>query len=249
LFSITPIRVGQIRVFKAGLTFGVDYDVRFWAPVFVFLVKETDSNSRSILVDAGFNPSRRSVDPVRGGIRMFKAGLRNARVDIERVSTLVLTHLHNDHSSFVRLFPNAKVFVQDTELAFARNPLPTQAMYYDARVLDCLESANLQKVRGDKRIDDGLRLIQTPGHTPGSQSVLVDTQEGVYAITGDTVPMYHNWFPRDPEYGTPCSMSRIPPGINTSVEDWFESAGKIAKVTNLIVPSHDPLVRNLKVIP
>ena len=38
----------------------------------------------------------------------------------------------------------------------------------------------------------GLRIIQTPGHTPGHQSVLVNTDEGLLCVTGDAACMMEN---------------------------------------------------------
>lgn len=249
MLSITPIEVGKIKLCKASLTYNVDYDMQFWAPIFVYVLRKLEGNSKLVLVDAGFNPIRGSTDPARGGLGMFKAALRRAKIDAEQVDTLILTHLHNDHASFFELFPNATVFVQAAELSFAASPLPTQAMFYDSKTLRNLENVSLEIVKGDKRLDEDLQLVLVPGHTPGSQAVLVSTRNGIHAIAGDTVPMYHNWFPNNPQYGKPCDLPRIPPGINTSVKDWFESAVALEERTNYVVPSHDPLLRNLKVIP
>lgn len=57
---------------------------------------------------------------------------------------------------------------------------------------------------GDAEIADGVRVIVTPGHTPGHQSVLVETADGRYCVTGDAVMQYENL------------EKRIPPGFHTS---------------------------------
>jgi len=40
-------------------------------------------------------------------------------------------------------------------------------------------------VDGDVGIGDGVRVVATPGHTPGHQSVLLDNAGGTVLVTGD----------------------------------------------------------------
>src|SRR5690606_20945899 len=46
-------------------------------------------------------------------------------------------------------------------------------------------TGQLQPVDGDVRIDQGIRAVPTPGHTPGHQSVLIERGGGTLAVTGD----------------------------------------------------------------
>ena len=46
---------------------------------------------------------------------------------------------------------------------------------------------------GDEEIIPGIEVFLTPGHTPGSQCVRVNTEDGYYLIAGDTVNIYENW--------------------------------------------------------
>lgn len=245
-FRITPLKVAQIRLYKAELTYNVDFSVRLWAPVFVFVLQAGDLNP--ILVDAGFQPERGGSN-VRGSLTQFKHALKMAGIDSNKISNVILTHLHSDHCSFLRLFQSAKVFVQAAELSYAHDPLPTQRLFYNAATLRLLEKADLEILRGDRRIENGLRILHTPGHTPGSQTVLLDTTEGTYAICGDTVPMFHNWFPSNEAFGTKVEIPRIPPGVHTDLRAWFESARKIENLARFIVPSHDPKLHDRKPLP
>ena len=74
----------------------------------------------------------------------------------------------------------------------------------------------------------GLRVIRTPGHTPGHQSVLVDTGGGRYCIAGDAV-MWHENLDR-----------MIPPGVLTSVIDCMASLERIKREADHVLPSHEP---------
>ena len=50
-------------------------------------------------------------------------------------------------------------------------------------VLD-FEGARYERVSGDVEVAPGVRVLATPGHTPGHQSVTVDTDEGLVLIAG-----------------------------------------------------------------
>ena len=53
---------------------------------------------------------------------------------------------------------------------------------------------------GDQEIVPGVRTLTTPGHTPGHQSIQVDTTQGPAVMTGDacwTVGMFEGEAPRE----------------------------------------------------
>jgi glyoxylase-like metal-dependent hydrolase (beta-lactamase superfamily II) len=98
-----------------------------------------------------------------------------ARVGIEvaDVDAVVLTHVHLDHvgwaSDGVRpLFPRAEYVVQRDEVEQVRGG-PT----YVSRIRPIEEAGQLRVVDGETALR-GMRLVPTPGHTPGHQSVVTD---------------------------------------------------------------------------
>lgn len=238
---IECLKVGEIELTKAELTYNVGFTERVKAPIFVFLIWSSANRSNPVLIDAGYNPpaTKESGFWARGGPSRLRAALIRAHVQPDDIKTLVLTHLHIDHASFVPLFKAARIFLQSRELSFAQDPLPTQKAFYVAKTVRYLEKADIELVRGDKEIIDGLKLTSTPGHTPGSQIVSVDLGETTYTICGDTVPMYHNWYPKD-RWGTSVSLPRIPPGVHTDLGAWFNSVSKIEDISDVVIPSHDP---------
>jgi N-acyl homoserine lactone hydrolase len=88
------------------------------------------------------------------------------------VNLLVNSHLHFDHCGNNRLFPGAEIFVQADELSVARTTRYTVAEWFD------YEGARLNAVSGDMEIGEGITLLSSPGHTPGHQSVLIETASG-----------------------------------------------------------------------
>lgn len=64
---------------------------------------------------------------------------------------------------------------------------------------------------GEYELRPGITIIPTPGHTHGSQSVLVDTPNGRYAITGDFCFLQENW------------TTGIMIGRYSSCQEWYGS--------------------------
>jgi N-acyl homoserine lactone hydrolase len=132
-----------------------------------------------VLVDTGIGEGNEYID------RLFAPDRTPIRVELERfglepgdVNKVVNSHLHFDHCGNNRLFPHADIFVQADELEAARVPRYTVTEWFD------YEGARLNRVSGDMEIGDGVKLVASPGHTPGHQSVLVETDDHTVLITG-----------------------------------------------------------------
>ncbi|MBF6619693.1 MAG: N-acyl homoserine lactonase family protein [Patulibacter sp.] len=163
-----------------------------------------------ILVDTGFHPAlveRGAADfgfPLRVIFRSvrpeptaFDAQLRERGIDPGDVTQVVMTHLHGDHTSGMRLLPRAEFVVSADELRTARGRgaatkgfvaahLPGDARF---RVVDIGRDGVpfgpfAQSI--DLLGDGSVRLLSTPGHTPGHLSVLVETADrGTVLLVGD----------------------------------------------------------------
>ena len=88
-------------------------------------------------------------------------------------------------------------------------------------------------LEGDSAIMPGLSTIMLPGHTSGSQGVLVDTAAGQYLLPGDLVPLQENW---------PGDGTRIPNGNHTDLYACERSFRRLATLGAHVLPSHDPRV-------
>ncbi|MEV4821299.1 MBL fold metallo-hydrolase [Micromonospora sp. NPDC049274] len=165
----------------------VTADGRWWLPFRSFAIRSGDGPV--ILVDAGVGPAdslAASWAPVPGRL---PAELAAAGIDPADVDTVVLTHLHSDHIGWAVTgtpgrphFPNASYLLQRTELeaAEAINPgLP-------AGLIAPLRAAGqLRVVDGETTLTPAVRLLPTPGHTPGHQSVLLSAADERMLLTGD----------------------------------------------------------------
>lgn len=127
------------------------------------------------------------VDAAQVGRRQLllqKLAEKNLKPD--DIDIVFLTHGHWDHVLNVDIFPHATFLIHPLERAYIRNPHQNDwaTPAYTSAVL---ESYRLQEVKEGEEIDEGVRVVDTPGHSRGSMSLLVNTTDGVAAITGDAL--------------------------------------------------------------
>lgn len=105
-----------------------------------------------------------------------------------------LSHLHADHSGNVALFPRATFLVLPKELAWASaSPTPEGVR---PEVVAQLARSRIEPAPGDLDVfgDGSVRLISTPGHTPGHHSLLVLLKKsGPVLLSGDVAHFKINY--------------------------------------------------------
>jgi N-acyl homoserine lactone hydrolase len=103
-----------------------------------------------------------------------------ADFDLAGIDVVVNTHLHFDHCGGNRLFPGKPIHVQRRELDDARS-------LDDYTIREWVEAPGVQyvPVDGELEVLPGVRLVPAPGHTPGSQVVVVETGGRPAVIGGD----------------------------------------------------------------
>ena len=143
-------------------------------PVYVHVIDHPEAR---VLVDTGMthvHPAVADMDP-----RVYP--LNEQDFDIGSVDMVVNTHLHFDHCGGNHLFAGKPTYVQRQELDDARN----QDDYTIPEWVDPL-GMNYVPVDGELELLPGLRLLPAPGHTRGSQIVVIDGAEGPTIIAGDS---------------------------------------------------------------
>ncbi|MFH1089936.1 MAG: N-acyl homoserine lactonase family protein [Pseudomonadota bacterium] len=192
--SVWEIKVlyygGMQGIPKSAMTPGLDPDVLMGGPYLGFLVQ---NGRRNILVDSGISESFFIDGRAWGGYKghggraYVERALKNAGVDPLEIDTVLYTHLHNDHAANATLFKEARLIFQKDEWATLLDPLPVMQVRrdYDTNLLSELKTMNCIKVDGDFEFTAGIYCFRTPGHTPGSMSVAVQTAKGVRIMTGD----------------------------------------------------------------
>ena len=159
------------------------------------------SEGHTILVDTGVgsmatNPG--SVTAFAGGVDgRLLSDLQTAGVNKEDIDTVFFTHLHPDHVGWnvnndgptpVPAFPNARyVFHQDDWEAF-RPPRDSEVfgLTFWEETLAPLEAAGvIEPLSGEHSITSEITAILTPGHTPGSMSLAIDSGGEKALVMGD----------------------------------------------------------------
>lgn len=105
--------------------------------------------------------------------------------DPDRIDFIINSHLHFDHAGGNALVPNAKIVVQRKEWEAGHVPELIAANYYDPRDYD--HGHDILQVDGEYDVfgDGSLRCIPTHGHTPGHQSLHLQTESGEVVLCGD----------------------------------------------------------------
>ena len=113
------------------------------------------------------------------------ARLQAVDVDPEQINYLVSSHLHFDHCGGNALIPNAQWLIQKREWAAATEPDAIATNHYNPKDYD-LGHARIE-VDGEYDIfgDGSVRCIPTFGHTPGHQSLHIQTNRGSLVLCGD----------------------------------------------------------------
>jgi len=129
-----------------------------------------------VLVDTGMIDSHPEIDDASSPTIY---PLSEQGLELDRVKLVINTHLHFDHCGGNRLFPGTPIYVQRLEREAAREPDYTIPEWVE------FDGANYVELEGEAEILPRIRVLPTPGHTPGHQSVLVDAEEGLVVIGGD----------------------------------------------------------------
>jgi hypothetical protein len=106
-------------------------------------------------------------------------------------------------------FPNAKFLFQRKEVDTFKSVHPMQWAWYVPGGMDDVIEDNLVLLDGDVELGKGVALVLTPGHTDGNQSLVVNTDDGVW-VSSENGVCADSWQP---------NLSTIP-GVRKYGEWW-----------------------------
>ena len=240
---------------KLWRTFAGSRDDWIWLPIPAFLVEHPGAGP--ILVDTGLHPSV-AHDPAQsfGGLaarfnkfrfepgQAVAAQLRARGVEPVDVRVVVMTHLHTDHASGVSEFPDATFVLDGREWEGATRPRGTLRGYhtpqfdygFDWRSVD-YESGDIDSFATfgasvDLFGDGSVRLVATPGHSAGHQSVVLRLREREALLCADAA-----YTLRQLEQDTT-------PLIMDDEHRWRRSLGEVRRFVQrspglVVIPGHD----------
>ncbi len=216
--------------------------------------EETQDSYRAAAVDAGADPDEATwslhptpPDPHRWNWGLagdpLPAALATVGLTVADLSLAVISHLHLDHSGGIPLLAAAGVPValQRAELEFVHSGRATFAEGFRAEDWSDPRT-EWTLLDGDAELAPGVRVLSTPGHTPGHCSFRVDLPDtGTWIFAGDAADLGQNLLDR-----VPCGYC-----AGGSAEDEAAAEDSLARLLReatdadaRLVPGHDQLVLN-----
>ncbi|MEG0482314.1 MAG: MBL fold metallo-hydrolase [Acinetobacter sp.] len=200
LFQNTP----QDQVHKILKKYHADQAKGVQTSINAFLVNTGQS---LVLVDSG------TADCFGAHLGSVMKNLKAAGYQPKQVDTILLTHLHPDHScgvskNGVANYPNATIYVSENEADYWLDPKQLQKISKDkqanytgtvAKIKAALAPYQAKQrfktfKLGDKI--DGFEVISTAGHTPGHFSYKLKTSDEDVVFIGDIVHSHTVQFDR-----------------------------------------------------
>ena len=167
-------------------------------------------------------------------------------VRVEEIDTVVLSHMHFDHTGNLKLFKNAKVYAPKADVLFAReafkNGDETAAFGYHQP--DLALEIPYELVSKDFELVPGVEVVCLPGHSPGVLGLVVHLENsGTFIFPMDAVYTQEI-------YGPPAKAS----GLVFNRTQYFRSIEKVreleAEYRARVIPAHDmDVFRSLRKAP
>jgi glyoxylase-like metal-dependent hydrolase (beta-lactamase superfamily II) len=247
-YTIRPLRTGTIIVDKgAYITRGVGLGEPVEIPATAWYL--TDGHHK-VMVDTGMSHTALAdwhhAGSRQGSGEAIHERLQAIGVDPLEIELVILTHLHWDHCHNLDRFRRARFLADAREYAFALDPIPPYYKSYEHRRLGKtppFAKVRVETLEGDSEVLPGVRVFPTPGHSPGHQSVAVDTEGGVHVIAGDAVFSYENLKPAG-EHLPFTIMGRF-----TDIVQAWRSIEEIVRRSQVILPGHDIGAAEVEVYP
>ncbi|MDQ4500768.1 MBL fold metallo-hydrolase [Sinomonas sp. ASV322] len=200
---------------------------------------------RVILVDTCLGgPKVPGGTGMRGFSSQWLPSLEQAGIPVEAVDTVINTHLHHDHvgwntslgadGTLRPTFPAARYLVPRADCEHFEGSPGTAAQRHIADCIAPLDRAGvLDQVAGEVAIDDGVRLVPAPGHTPGHTLVEVSGDGRRVLLAGDLI--HHPLQLRRPDIS--AAMCVDP---SASAATRREVLGRYADADTVFLASHLP---------
>jgi glyoxylase-like metal-dependent hydrolase (beta-lactamase superfamily II) len=242
MYQIKPLLLATVQAEKGPMTYMVYHSQPVIRPYVMWYIR---AGGKNVLVDSAieaedyrlFHPAFEHM-PFKE-VQSFTQALASVGCTPDDIDIIIQTHLHLDHMYNSDKCHRAKIYVQEEELKFALNPHPIFDVFFAS---EKIKKLNFEVIRGNKVILPGIKVMLAPGHTPGCQSVIVDTAQGKAVITGCCTIMENFTMQKDAKIRISPFATHpvIAPGIHTNLFDAYESSLKIKKLADIIIPMHDP---------
>jgi len=257
--KIHPINLGNMQLDSSGLVMFRNPGEQVTIPVLGFLITGgeepilVDTGSRSVEQYAAFGLPYEVTPEMTLEYHLAQHGLR-----MKDIRHILHTHAHIDHVGMTDRFPMATtVGISRRELEFAASGIMGPLMYTAAdtkHLIDRLHTRGairLFDVDGtfEEEVIPGVAVRLSGGHTPGSLSILVETDEGMANICGDIAYNLQDQL-IDPILDQAAHEPTITANRAMSTLEEKKAIKRALSDSKFLLPSHDvpALIRNGQVV-
>jgi N-acyl homoserine lactone hydrolase len=177
-------RFSDINAFK-GLTVQLTYSC--------YLIKHGNDY---MVWDTG-NPAASGATPAANAPKSsLVEQLAQLKLKPEQIKFVGISHYHGDHTGQVASFPDATVLIGKGDWDVVTDPKVSPAANAANFAHWISGGGKVEPVVGDKDVfgDGSVIMLNTPGHTPGHHSLMVNLkQTGTVLITGDLSHFRENY--------------------------------------------------------
>ncbi len=256
MYTITPmvVALGPQRE-KSRFTYMHNFGDKVDIPYVSWLIR---GEGRNILVDAGcsagdYRAQIRGESPLQLAgetfqdvidVKPIEQHFEEQGLTFDDIDTFIQTHLDWDHCMNTIKFRKSKILIQSAE--WERIPVHPlfNSTYAPKAHYEVIGGLNVEFVEGDVEISKGVRTMLTPGHSPGGQSVVVDTEDGTYVIAG-MCTIRENFYP-PAEVLAKGTYKVIPTGMHIDPILCYDSMLRILDVgKDRVLPFHDDAVLSM----
>ncbi len=227
------------RLRKDSFIFEDNHDAPHPMDYFIWVLKR---EGEVLLVDTGYDHEEGDLRD-RPVLMNPAEALAPLGITPETVSTIIVTHPHYDHAGGLKHFPNATIHLQETEMAYATG----SCMCHDAlrhpftadhicEAVQRLYSGRVIFHDGSAEVREGVLVHRIGGHSKGLQAVQVMTASGWLCLASDASHFYENFREGKP-FPIVADLKEMLNG--------FQTIQTLASSVDLVIPGHDPLVREL----
>jgi glyoxylase-like metal-dependent hydrolase (beta-lactamase superfamily II) len=239
-YSIEAIRYATVPQFSvAGLVMGAPAAEKLDIAMVVWLIR---GGGKTVLFDSGFHREKWFKDfHIVDYLRPDEA-VRQAGIDPQDVTDVIVSHAHWDHVGGVDLFPRAVVWIQRDEYAYYTGPAWQPGGRHGgidpddlAALLRLNTGGRLRLVEGDDvEILPGIRVYTGARHTYASQFVRV-AGTPPFVLASDNCYLYRNL----QEHAASATFSEADHAANLGAQERMIA---LAGSRDRVVPGHDALL-------